>query len=105
MYHQIVRTVLAEVCSVSAAALEVAHSIWEAEPSIRYLSADADQLFDRLLAPTIEAFDANANVRRLVIIVDGLDELPESSRSRVLNLLMLLPSLNSRLNNLWFGSF
>ena len=90
--HQIVRVILSELCSASSAASETAQQIWKTDMSMRDLSADT---FNKLLIPTLQALDLQ-RTSRVFIIIDGLNELPKESLSRILKLLQQFQSLHQR---------
>ena len=93
-HHQIIRTIIEQICSRSRAALQKAQAIWESETCIDDLSADADEFFDKLFLPTLEVCGSTTR-EPLFIILDGLNELPISSRDPVLTFLKLLQTLTS----------
>jgi hypothetical protein len=95
--NQIIRTVLAQACAASELVTETAAQVWVKDLSIRNLSADDCQFHDKLLVPTLQALARN-KTDRVFIVLDGVNELPTPTLSRVLKLIQMLQTLHNRSN-------
>jgi tetratricopeptide (TPR) repeat protein len=89
---QVIRTILYQLCGYSSAVRKRVKEVWAAEDSISDESASTQDFCQKLLLPAIQAFRSETT-ETILVLIDGLNELPKIDVDRILDLIMLLKDL------------